>query len=348
MSRLVVLGVALALLSASSRHASAEPSDEGRAKGSASPTPSREPSGVAAAKQNYEAGVKAYQNGRHEDAIRFFTEADRLAPSAPLSFNIARVYERMGAGGQAFRFYRDYLRRAPGAANAAEVRELVKKYQTELANRGRQQLCVLSTPSGATAIVNGNAVGATPWTGELEPGAYRVELRAPGFTLATRDVTLTLEQAEDVIVTLEATRPEPTTTATPQAPAPGTVAPSSAPSSPEPQEPDAKTDFGPWPWVAIGAGGAALGGALVFEVLRASSEDAARRETRQIAFSEKFDQMESRRTTARVLLATGGALLLTGGVLLLVDEFGGDADRTVGVGVSLEPRGAAASLSGVF
>jgi tetratricopeptide (TPR) repeat protein len=348
MSRLVVLGVALALLSAPSRRASAEPSDEGRAKGSASPSPSRESSGVAAAKQNYEAGVKAYQNGRHEDAIRFFTEADRLAPSAPLSFNIARVYERMGAGAQAFRYYRDYLRRAPGAANAAEVREIVKKHQTELADRGRQQLCVLSTPSGAAAIVNGSSVGATPWTGELEPGTYRIELHAPGFAPATRDVTLTLEQAEDVIVTLEATRAEPAATATPKAATPGTAAPSSALSSPEQREPAAKTDFGPWPWVAIGAGGAALSGALVFEVLRASSEDAARRETRQIAFSEKFDQMESRRTTARVLLSTGGALLLTGGVLLVVDAFGGDTDRTVGVGVSLEPRGAAANLSGVF
>jgi tetratricopeptide (TPR) repeat protein len=342
MSRLFVLGVALALHSATSRRASAEPSDSGRAR-----DPANTSSGVAAAKENYEAGVKAYQNGRHEDAIRFFTEADRLAPSAPLSFNVARVYEKMGNGGQALRYYRDYLRRAPGAANAGQVRAIVKKYEGELASRGRQQLCVLSTPSGATVVVNGNAVGSTPWTGELEPGTYRVELGATGFAPATRDVSLTLEQAEDVIVALEATRRTPP----PEEPArtaPDTGGPPLAAPPHARHEADGKMDFGPWPWVAIGAGGAALGGALVFEVLRDASEDAARREPRQIAFSEKFDQMESRRTTARVLLATGGALLLTGGVLLIVDELGGDPDGSMGVGVSLEPRGAAASLSGVF
>ncbi len=340
MSRLFVLGVALTLLSAPSRRASAQTPDEKSATESAGAVPGSE-SGVAAAKENYEAGVKAYQNGRHEDAIRFFIEADRLAPSAPLSFNIARVYEKMGNRAQAFRYYRDYLRRAPNAANAGDVREIVKKYGAELASRGKQQLCVLSTPSGA-AIVNGNPVGSTPWTGELEPGLYRVEVSAPGFAPAAREVTLTLERAEDVMLTLEATSP-PAAVAAPPPTAPASTAPADA-STTAPET----VDLGPWSWVTIGAGGAALGGALVFEILRGSSEDAARREPRQIAYSEKLDQMESRRTTARVLLATGGALLLTGGVLLLVDEFGGDAGGSVGVGVSLEPHAAAASLSGAF
>lgn len=348
-SRLFVLGVALALLSAPARGANAQPATETQATSGAEGKPATSESGVAAAKDNYEAGVKAYQNGRHEDAIRFFSEADRLAPSAPLSFNIARVYEKMGNGAQAFRYYRDYLRRAPGAANAADVREIVKKYQAELASRGRQQLCVLSTPSGARALVNGKVVGATPWTGELEPGTYRIELTAPGYAPAVREVTLTLDEARDELVTLEAaasTAPAPALDSA--ASTPGTGAPLSTSSAAPQGAQETKSDFGPWPWIAVGAGGAALGGALVFELLRDASEDAARRERRQIAFSEKLDQMNGRKTTARVLLATGGALVLTGGVLILLEEFQGDGSRAIGVGVSLDPEGAAASLSGAF
>jgi len=347
MSRLFATGVAVALLSAPLR-ASADPAPNAPASEPARAPSGAEASGVAAAKENYEAGVKAYQNGRHEDAIRFFTEADRLAPSAPLSFNIARVYERIGNGSQALRYYRDYLRRAPGAANAADVRELVKKYEAELASQGRQQLSVLSTPSGATAIVNGKSVGSTPWTGDLEPGTYHVEVAAPGFAPATRDITLTLRHAEDAIVTLEASAaPPPQAGGEPSASAPS-PATTAAPTAAAEREPTRGTDFSPWQWVALGAGGAALGGALAFELMRDASEDDARRETRQIAFSEKLDQMESQKTTARVLLGTGGALLLTGGVLVLLQEFRGDSSRNVGVSVAIEPRGAAAGLSGAF
>lgn len=344
MSPPFTLGVAIALLSAPLR-ASADPSAEGRTKEPGAAPSASETSGVSAAKENYEAGVKAYQNGRHEDAIRFFLEADRLAPSAPLSFNIARVYERSGNGSQALRYYRDYLRRAPAAANAGDVREIVKKYEAELAAQGRQQLSVLSTPSGATAIVNGKTVGTTPWTGDLEPGAYRIELTAPGFVPVTRDVTLPRERAEDVIVTLEASdtpaAPETTPTATPSSPATQAAAAADG-------EPASATEFGPWPWIALGAGGAALGGALVFEFMRDAAEDDARSETQQIAFSEKYDRMESRKTTARILLGTGGALLLTGGALVLLEEFRGEGSPKVGVSVAIEPRGARAGFSGAF
>lgn len=346
MFRLLAIGVAVALLSASLR-ASAEPSPNAPSSEAARARSGAGASGVAAAKENYEAGVKAYQNGRHEDAIRFFTEADRLAPSAPLSFNIARVYERIRNGSQALRYYRDYLRRAPGAANAAEVRELVKKYEAELASQGRQQLSVLSTPSGATAIVNGKTVGTTPWTGDLEPGAYHVELTAPGYAPAVRDITLSREHAEDAIVTLEASAAPTAAPGAETATAP-TQETRAVPAAPTDREPAGATDFSPWQWVALGAGGAALGGALAFELLRDASEDDARRETRQIQFSEKLDQMESRKTTARVLLGAGGALLLTGGVLVLLDEFQGESGDNVGVSVAVEPRGAAASLSGAF
>ncbi len=350
MSRLVGLAVCLALLGAPLRGAGAnEPpvkdgSTNGTTANETAPSPSdAEASRVAEAKANYDAGAKAYQNGRYDDAIRFFTEADRLAPSAPLSFNIARVHARVGDNSQALRFYRDYLRRAPNAANAGEVREIVEKYEAELASAGKQQLSVLTTPNGASAIVNGSAVGKTPWTRDLAPGEYRVELSHPGYAPAVRVVKLTLDHAEDVIVELEALpAPAATSAVTTQA------GPDAEARTAPAREARSASNFGAWPWVTLGVGGAALGGALAFEFSRDAAEDSARRESRQIAFSEKIEQMESRKTTARVLASIGGALVVTGGVLLALDLWQDGQGGAVGASVMLEPSQCAAGVTGAF
>ena len=49
----------------------------------------------SAAQARFEAGVAAYEEGRFRDAIARFKEADQLSPSPLLSFNIAKVYDRM-------------------------------------------------------------------------------------------------------------------------------------------------------------------------------------------------------------------------------------------------------------
>jgi len=49
----------------------------------------------AEAKSKYQEGAAAYSAGRFKDAVDLFLSADRLAPSAPLSFNIARAYEKL-------------------------------------------------------------------------------------------------------------------------------------------------------------------------------------------------------------------------------------------------------------
>src|SRR3954465_5476259 len=76
----------------------------------------------AAAKSKYQQGAEAYSAGRFKDAVDLFLAADQLAPSAPLAFNIARAYEKLADDAGALRWYRDYLRRNPDAANATTVR----------------------------------------------------------------------------------------------------------------------------------------------------------------------------------------------------------------------------------
>lgn len=308
----------------------------------------------AKAKSRYEAGVAAYRDGRYRDAIDLFIQADRLAPSPAFSFNVARAYAQAGDVAHALRWYRDYLRRSPNASNEGDVKALVLEYERELAKRGVQQLTVLSTPAAATVVLNGTPVGVTPWTGELQPGSYRLELSLRGFAESTRDVALPRERAIDVSVELtpaaEAApgvpanaapaRSQPTSTATPTAPPAASQA-----HSPEKRE----SKFGPWPWITLGAGGAALGGAVVFELLRDGSQDRARRERTQIGYQDALDQMEGRQTAARVLAGLGGALMVGGGVLVGLEFLPGGTSKRVSLRATPAfAGGPAAFLHGTF
>jgi tetratricopeptide (TPR) repeat protein len=86
----------------------------------------------AAARASFERGVAAYDGAKFEEAIAAFMEADELAPSPQLSFNIARCYERRGDDRYALVAYREYLQRAPSAANRVEVEQRITEIQRRL------------------------------------------------------------------------------------------------------------------------------------------------------------------------------------------------------------------------
>ena len=269
------------------------------------------------AAQRYEQGVQAYQEGRHKDAIDLFLEADALAPSSALSFNIARAYEKIKDSSNALRWYRDYLRREPTAEDKTAVSALIEEYEKVLEAKGLQQLTVLSEPETATVRVDGRPVGVTPWTGDLPPGVHQIALSLRGYSDSERDVTLASDTAQDVTFRLQAA-----TEATP-VPAPTPVAATAVaqtPTAPADEAPTAEPQgIGVVTYVVLGAGVATLGAATAFEFLRSSAEDDAKNAKTQIEKSEALDTMDSRQTTARVLLGVGGALTVAGGVLLALD-----------------------------
>ena len=106
------------------------------------------PSAAQRAKLRFEAGKVAYRSGRYAEAVQCFLDADALAPRAPLSFDIARAYEELGAASSAARFYRDYLERDPNAANAALVRARIAALETP-------------APTPVTPVVQGAPLAAT-------------------------------------------------------------------------------------------------------------------------------------------------------------------------------------------
>jgi hypothetical protein len=320
----VVLGVALGLLPVGAAHA-ASPSAEAVAEARRSE-----------AKVKFEAGVRAFGERRYADAVQSFVEADALAPSAPLSFNIARAFERLDNAAAALRWYRDYLRRSPQAANAAEVQARVSEHAATLAARGVQQLTVLTSPDGATLSIDEQPVGPTPITLELKPGRHRAILHLTGYLDQTAEFVLDARTPQDLSLKLVAQPPAPT----------GNVAPAPRASSPNADRGASPTEkerrFGPVPWVVVGAGAASMLGALGFELGRRSAESAAENAS-QLDYQTHFDAMQGRQTTARVLFAVGGGLLVTGGVLFFLDRPPSASPRVAlgcnGLGCALRAQG---------
>jgi tetratricopeptide (TPR) repeat protein len=280
------------------------------------------------AKSKFEQGVEAYRNERYVDAVRLFLAADALSPSVALSFDIGHAYEKIGDDAATLRWYRNYLRLKPDAANRAEVTESIKKLSKVLADKGIQQLTVLSTPPGATVAIDGQAVGVTPLTIELGPGDHAASLTARGYHDTERAFRLEALTPLDLAFELR--------------PAASAPAPAEAPVT---SAKNAGRRFGIAPLVTIGAGVLALGGSIAFEVARSSAENAARNQREQLSFERDVDAMNSRQTTSRVLLGVGGVLIATGATLLVFNTRVSPDSRAV---VSSMPGGAKLSLSQSF
>lgn len=304
----------------------------------------------AEGKARYERGVEAYSAGRFKDAIDLFLQADALAPSAALSFNIARAYEKISDDASTLQWYRDFRRRAPDAKNGPEVDARIRGLEGVLAKKGVQQLTVLSTPFGATVTVDEQPVGITPYTGQLAPGAHQVVLSLRGYADSEHQVQLAADHAQDLQVPLVPARERPA--------APGTSTVDGATTSGGAQPPPAGGStsqdrsgpkFGIWPYVGLGAGAAVLGGALGFELARRSAEQAAKDDHTQVGYKEKLDTAQSRQQTARILAAVGGVLVVAGGTLLVIDLTSRPAKQEQArLGFACLPGSCAFDLQGQF
>lgn len=275
------------------------------------------------AKALYEQGAEAYRGGRYARAVELFLAADALSPSAALSYNVARAYDRLGKVEKALRYYRDYVRRAPPSVQVNEAQAAITALEQRLKQRGIQQVTVRSEPN-AELDIDGLALGSTPWTGELPPGSHRLTLAREGFVPTSRSFDLSAERALDVDVRLERS------SAGALVPASGSAENPVAAGGPrkphEPAQDSSSGGFGPWPWVTVAAGGATLAAAGVFELARKNAEDDAKHADDQLAYAEALDIMHHRQTAARVLFGVGAGLVAVGVTLVLVD-FGNQRDE---------------------
>ena len=277
------------------------------------------------AKARYEEGVEAYRGARYADAVRLFLEADALSPSAALSYNIARAYEKLADDAQTLRWYRDYLRRDPQAKNAAEVQGFVLTLSRALAKVGLQQVTVLTSPSGATVAIDGTPLGVSPLTVELRPGKHSSLVSRRGYA----DVSGTFELEPATPLDLSVPLPPAT---------------QERPADREATH-EAHRRFGVAPYLTLGAAAVCLSGAGIFELARRSAQSAAREEQVQVDYERDIDAMNSRQTTSRVLLGVGGVLAAAGATLWVFNTPLPEESRARVAGV---PGGAALSWEQPF
>jgi hypothetical protein len=311
------------------------------------------------ARKQHRAGVEAFAAGHYEDAIAAFLTADALHPSPETSFNIAKAYEAQGDESHALSFYREYLRRAPEAADRNGVSTRIAKLSRRIAERGVQQASFIVTPPGSAVLVDSEPIGAAPITLDLSPGQHTVEFRKAGFAPARFDFELPADRPVDVVAKLarRAGGPAPgQNTAIAEAGRAGgeydvgAAQDVNGPTRVKPTEsglkrPSITRTIG---FAALGASVAAIGGAVTLEVMRSHAEDEARRETDQIGYSDALERMKSRQTMARVFAGAGGALAALGGVMLAVASGATERPKEKGLALGCLPGKCHATYSAAF
>lgn len=131
-------------------------------------------------------GVKAFQEGRYNDAIRFFEEAHRLGGPPFELWNIAKCHLRLDQPEQAAEMLERYL----------ETKDLPpddRKEASEQLDELRRRpstLTVSSSPAGATVIVDGKTVdaGKTPVSTTVSPGSHIVTVQHENHVPYTRQI----------------------------------------------------------------------------------------------------------------------------------------------------------------
>jgi hypothetical protein len=204
----------------------------------------------------------------------------------------------MGDSAMALMYYRTYLRQLPQALDRDEVDQRVRRLERILADKGLQQVTILSNPSSAVVVLDGKARGVTPWTGEIAPGAHTVRLSLTGYGDEVRHFDLPPGRAIDVPVTLR----RPSASA-------GVV---NLNQLAEPSE-----DLAPWEhirpltWGVFGAGVLALGGALGFELARSDLQAKAQAATEREDRANFHDRAQRQEVWAKGLLMLGLGLGVT-------------------------------------
>lgn len=341
-SQLLVFGGLHGLPATAVGQPAAEPETDpsgGAGESKAGSEPARAPvsatdSPTEIAKQNYRIGVAAFREGRFRDSITAFLVADKLAPSAALSFNIARAFDELDEPAESLYWYIDYLRRSPGASDKQSVAEHIAEREARLKSKGVQLLVVLSDPSPASVSVDGEDVGTTPWHGVLPPGEHTLSLGLAGHETQTVPVELSAEKSLVLPVTLEVEQAAPPPAAVQEKPPP--PAPPAQPA--EPVRAEEGTNI--WPWVALGAGAVGFGAAGAFELARRSAESDVEEGTVQVEVEDALDRMDRHQTTAQVMLGVGVVFTAVGGTLLFLDS--GSSESASGA-----PEGASALIPAV-
>lgn len=141
---------------------------------------------LARARELDKEGVKAFGEGRYNDAIRYFEEARRLGGPPFELWNIAKCHLRLDQPEQAA----DMLERYLATPNLPPDDRKEASEQLEELRRRPSTLTVSSSPTGAAVTVDGKPVeeGRTPVSVTVPPGPHTVTVSLDAHASYTREV----------------------------------------------------------------------------------------------------------------------------------------------------------------
>src|SRR6478672_3045125 len=112
-----------------------------------------------AAKRHFEAGAKAYNLQRFDDALHEFQAAYEERADPAFLFNIAQTQRQLRQYDAAARSYRAYLHEQPDASNRAEVAQLIKEMDEALrAPHGTTTEAAVASPPPVTAATTNKTI----------------------------------------------------------------------------------------------------------------------------------------------------------------------------------------------
>jgi hypothetical protein len=127
------------------------------------------PSQKAEMKSLYERATRAYDVGKYAEAIEEYQKAYEIGGDPPMLYNIAQAYRLNDQPGEAVRFYRRYLQRAPQARNREDVERKIADLEKQVEERRKQQAAVTPPPAPAPAVTAPAPAPINPMVGPPAP-----------------------------------------------------------------------------------------------------------------------------------------------------------------------------------
>jgi hypothetical protein len=146
---------------------------------------------IAAARELDQQGVRSYLEGRYSDAVALFHAAYAAGGPPSELWNIARCRERLDDSEGAAKAIELYL--AQAGLDPSERVEAERELRT-LESR-TSVLTVVSTPEGASVVLDGRPCGTTPTSVDAGAGIHRLSLHMGGYADEVRPLEVKFGRA---------------------------------------------------------------------------------------------------------------------------------------------------------
>lgn len=296
------------------------------------------------ARQHYLKGNQLFELGRWDDAAEEYEKGYVIKNDPSFLYNMAQAFRRKGDTKRAIDLYKNYLIKAPGSPQRADVEERIRVLQRQLEDAEAAK--TTASPAAAPAP----AVPAQPALGQ--PGApAATPVYAPGPAAAPPAASSGMPTyGTPTPVPGYPTTAEPTyggttvaTPATADVPGPTTVADASVEASAPPASPGRGLRVG---GVVCGLGGVAfLGAGIVFGALTKSFSDSVQND--RVFNPSNDDRGKLYEGLQWVGYGVGAGLFATGAVLYGIGRVVGSR-ATVAIAPTPMPGGAALTAGGTF